>query len=50
VPSFWRGETLLAVPPLGYWATPGHRQLLDARFIGLAGPAGKGPGEKLAFP
>ncbi len=43
VPSFWRGQALLAVPPLGYWSTPHHRQTLDARFIGLAGPQGNGP-------
>ncbi len=42
-PAFWRGQALLAVPPLGYWSTPHHRQTLDARFIGLAGPQGNAP-------
>ena len=36
VPSFWRGQTLLAVPPLGYWAAPHDRLTLKADFIGMA--------------
>jgi tRNA(Ile)-lysidine synthase len=35
VPSFWRGNSLLAVPPLQHWSEPRLRDLLRAEFLGL---------------
>jgi tRNA(Ile)-lysidine synthase len=35
VPSFWRGDHLLAVPPLGFWADGDARTQLAATFVGL---------------
>ena len=33
VPSFWRGDRLLAVPSLEFWSDPNCRSTLGARFI-----------------
>ena len=33
VPSFWRGDRLLAVPALEFWSDPNCRSTLGARFI-----------------
>ena len=41
LPSFWRADALLAVPPLGYWANPRDRGALHAEFVGLAAAHGK---------
>jgi tRNA(Ile)-lysidine synthase len=35
VPSFWRGDNLLAVPPLQHWSEPHYRELLLAEFLGF---------------
>ena len=39
VPSFWRGDHLLAVPPLGFWASADLAGL-TATFLPLACPSG----------
>jgi len=33
VPSFWRGDRLLAVPSLEFWPDPNCRGTLEARFV-----------------
>ncbi|NJO35126.1 MAG: hypothetical protein HC869_20480 [Rhodospirillales bacterium] len=33
VPSFWRGERLLAVPSLEFWSDPNCRGVFEAQFI-----------------
>ena len=38
VPSFSRGDRLLAVPPLGFWADEHAHAQLSATFVGLAMP------------
>jgi tRNA(Ile)-lysidine synthase len=35
VPAFWRGETLVAVPAVGYWLTDEARPMLSAAFAGF---------------
>jgi tRNA(Ile)-lysidine synthase len=35
IPSFWRGETLIAAPSIGYWAAAELRRMLYAEFVGL---------------
>jgi tRNA(Ile)-lysidine synthase len=51
VPSFSRGDRLLAVPPLGFWADGDARTQLAATFVGLARgqtPCHKDPDESTA--
>jgi tRNA(Ile)-lysidine synthase len=35
-PSFWRGEELLAVPTVAFWAHPGWGAMMSAQFKGLS--------------
>ena len=47
VPALWRGEEIVAVPSLGYWASAHHRDELRAVFLGLGyAPNAAGPGDR----
>jgi tRNA(Ile)-lysidine synthase len=46
VPSFWRENTLLAVPTLDFWAVSNPKGLLSANFVGLRYNSGVAAGGK----